>query len=102
MKFWISLDTNLPRSCSDEELDRFVSDLSTELGKIPAIVRASVEVGVACKGCGCTESSPCVAPNGLTCHWVAPELCSSCDQRVQLYGDADLAAAVAADLRIGL
>lgn len=27
-----------------------------------------------CKGCGCTETTPC--PGG--CGWIAPDMCSSC------------------------
>ncbi len=31
-----------------------------------------------CKICGCTDGSPCIGPGGQTCHWVAPDLCSTC------------------------
>lgn len=35
-----------------------------------------------CRVCGCTESSPCIEDDGISpllgCHWVEPDLCSSC------------------------
>lgn len=33
-----------------------------------------------CAVCNCTETSPCVAPDGSTCRWVAPDLCDFCAQ----------------------
>lgn len=30
-----------------------------------------------CRGCGCTEYSPCVV-DGAPCRWVGPDLCSAC------------------------
>ena len=31
-----------------------------------------------CRVCGCTDSNPCTDGNGQACHWVKPDLCSSC------------------------
>lgn len=36
-----------------------------------------------CRGCGCTETTPCETPSG-PCHWVEPGLCSACAQKKQL------------------
>lgn len=31
-----------------------------------------------CRICGCTDNDACHAPCGEPCHWVEPDLCSSC------------------------
>lgn len=31
-----------------------------------------------CRVCRCSEFDACVEPDGLPCHWVEPDLCSSC------------------------
>jgi len=36
-----------------------------------------------CKKCGCTQNDACVNEDVTTCHWVEPDLCSSCSQNVR-------------------
>lgn len=36
-----------------------------------------------CRVCGCTDAdcSQCIKVQGYACHWVAPNLCSRCEDR---------------------
>ena len=34
-----------------------------------------------CAGCGCTQHDACLDDHGVGCHWVAPDLCSGCEER---------------------
>jgi hypothetical protein len=33
-----------------------------------------------CAGCGCTWNDACVDDQAVTCHWVAEDLCSACEE----------------------
>lgn len=34
-----------------------------------------------CRHCGCYDACACVDENGESCHWVAPNLCSTCAEK---------------------
>ncbi len=40
------------------------------------------EMGWKCKVCGCTDDMGCMTDNG-PCYWVAPNLCSACEDKVE-------------------
>jgi len=31
-----------------------------------------------CRECGCDDEHACVGDDGVPCHWVEPDLCSTC------------------------
>ena len=39
---------------------------------------AAADAARRCRVCGCTYWNPCVDGLGMSCHWVARDLCSAC------------------------
>lgn len=54
-------------------------------GDDPGVERASHR---ACRVCGCTEHSACVDENKGNCWWVAPDLCSHCEDKASIDAQA--------------
>lgn len=52
-------------------------DALGDLDELPRPNLAAIDVR-ACRGCGCTEDAGCVEG----CHWVEPDLCSSCSTNI--------------------
>lgn len=52
--------------------------------EIPAKKRGRPAVEQKCRLCGCTETTPCSdIETGETCHWIKPNLCSACVDKVK-------------------
>lgn len=41
-----------------------------------------------CRKCGCTEDQACIS-QGVPCHWVEADLCSTCASAPSVTGEAD-------------
>jgi hypothetical protein len=63
----------------DLEEEEFEDELDGRLlcGGLDVDELARVDNGPRCRGCGCTQNSPCQTAAG-TCVWVSFDLCSAC------------------------
>ncbi|SRR5579859_1347042 len=68
-----------------------------DLDELPRPDLAAIDVK-ACRGCGCTEDAGCAEG----CHWVEPDLCSSCSTKVVLLRPPALPLFDLDDLRAGI
>ncbi len=47
---------------------------------LTSILRADGSLVRRCRGCDCTDESPCCLPGGLPCAWISDDQCSACFQ----------------------